>query len=109
MKIEKITFKRYILNVLIGIDQLGNALLKGNPDETISSRSYRRRVEGSKRWALAERVINVLFYRDRVTLPDGTVYKHCQLSMISELRSAMIADITYKRDVFEEVVKQLGK
>jgi len=30
--------KKYILNILIGIDQLGNALLGGDPDETISSR-----------------------------------------------------------------------
>lgn len=29
---------RYIMNVLIGIDQLGNALFYGDPDETISSR-----------------------------------------------------------------------
>lgn len=29
---------RYLLNVLIGVDQLGNALIFGSPDETISSR-----------------------------------------------------------------------
>ena len=28
----------YIIGVLIGIDQLANAILAGNPDETISSR-----------------------------------------------------------------------
>lgn len=30
--------KRYIWGVLISLDQLGNALLGGDPDETISSR-----------------------------------------------------------------------
>lgn len=30
--------KKYIWNVLIAIDQLANALLLGDPDETISSR-----------------------------------------------------------------------
>jgi len=30
--------KRYFLNVLIAFDQLLNALLAGDPDETISSR-----------------------------------------------------------------------
>ncbi len=30
--------KRYFWNVLIGIDQLANAILFGDPDETISSR-----------------------------------------------------------------------
>jgi len=29
---------KYIVNCLIGVDQLGNALLGGDPDETISSR-----------------------------------------------------------------------
>lgn len=31
--------KRYIINILIAVDQLGNALLGGDPDETISSRA----------------------------------------------------------------------
>jgi len=30
--------RRYLWNVLIGVDQLGNALLGGDPDETVSSR-----------------------------------------------------------------------
>lgn len=30
--------KQYFWNLLISIDQLGNALLAGNPDETLSSR-----------------------------------------------------------------------
>lgn len=29
---------RYLLNILISIDQFGNTLLGGDPDETISSR-----------------------------------------------------------------------
>jgi len=35
--------KRYVLNVLIAIDQLGNELIGGDPDETISSRASKRR------------------------------------------------------------------
>lgn len=30
--------KGYLVNVLVAIDQLGNAILGGDPDETISSR-----------------------------------------------------------------------
>lgn len=30
--------RRYVWNVLLAVDQLGNALLAGDPDETISSR-----------------------------------------------------------------------
>lgn len=34
--------KRYLLNVLIAIDQFFNALIGGDPDETISSRFGKR-------------------------------------------------------------------
>lgn len=33
---------RYLLNLLIAIDQLGNAILGGDPDETISSRAAKK-------------------------------------------------------------------
>lgn len=35
--------KRYGWNLLIALDQLGNALLGGDPDETISSRAGKNR------------------------------------------------------------------
>lgn len=31
--------KRYMVNLLIALDQFGNALFAGDPDETISSRA----------------------------------------------------------------------
>lgn len=34
--------RRYLWNLLIALDQLGNALLAGDPDETISSRCGKR-------------------------------------------------------------------
>lgn len=52
----------YIVRLLIALDQLGNAVLLGNPDETISSRVGRHAVAG-KRWALAcEWIIDRLFF-----------------------------------------------
>ena len=33
---------RWIMKVLVGLDQLLNALLDGDPDETVSSRAGRR-------------------------------------------------------------------
>lgn len=33
--------KRYFWNLLIALDQFGNAILAGDPDETISSRAYK--------------------------------------------------------------------
>lgn len=43
----------YLVNVLIGIDQLGNTLFAGDPDETISSRIGRlkRRNGGTIPWS----------------------------------------------------------
>lgn len=40
---------QYFWNILIAIDQLANALLLGDPTETISSRADKAAVEG-KRW-----------------------------------------------------------
>lgn len=42
--------KRYIWNLLIAFDQLGNALRGGDPDETISSAAGKAMRNG-KRWA----------------------------------------------------------
>lgn len=55
--------RRYLLNALVALDQLGNVLLGGNnPDETISSAVGRKAMAG-RRWALiAERAIDWLFY-----------------------------------------------
>jgi len=43
---------RWIVNILIGIDQLGNAVFGGDPDETISSRlgKLKVRYSGSIPW-----------------------------------------------------------
>ncbi len=47
---------KYFLNILISIDQLGNTLLGGSPDETVSSRVGR-----SYKASAVEAVINFLF------------------------------------------------
>ena len=40
--------KEWILNILLSIDQFGNAILRGDPDETISSRAAKSRARGKK-------------------------------------------------------------
>lgn len=40
------TLRKWIFNVLIGIDQLGNAITGGDPDETISSRAAKGQFKG---------------------------------------------------------------
>ncbi len=73
----------YWLALLIALDQLANAMLWGYVDETLSSRAYRSaqlRTPAKRRWRLAERLINALFWCDRV----GEL-RHCQLAYLGEL------------------------
>lgn len=47
--------KAYLLQVLLAIDQLGNTLLGGWADETMSSRAFR---ESGKGWVLLRKVLD---------------------------------------------------
>ena len=38
---------KWIFNLLVSLDQLGNSLLGGDPDETVSSRSAKAQVRGA--------------------------------------------------------------
>jgi hypothetical protein len=40
--------KDWALNVLIGLDQFANAVIRGDPDETISSRAAKAELRGKK-------------------------------------------------------------
>ena len=59
----------YIKNVLIGVDQLVNAVIGGWPDESLSSRSWREYVSGKRRWPKV--LIDALLWFDK---------NHCQES-----------------------------
>lgn len=52
--------KDWILNVLISVDQLGNAVLRGDPDETISSRAAKAELRGKKWGCLLCKFLNKL-------------------------------------------------
>lgn len=57
--------KQYGYHVLIGIDQLLNAVFGGHADETFSSRCYRGAVlkaNPKKRWRFWYAVVNGLFF-----------------------------------------------
>lgn len=64
--------------VLISFDQFINAIFKGYPDETISSRAFR---EGIK-WL--EKIVDTLFFFDYQKTPVGKI-GHCELSYYGEL------------------------
>ncbi len=66
----------YLLNVIIGLDQLGNTLTGGNPDETISSRVGRAARQGKRRAVFIEAVINLIF-----ALPPLSQRHHCEISI----------------------------
>lgn len=50
---------RYLLNLLISIDQLGNTIIGGDPDETLSSRAGKAYHNGVK-WP--KKFVNSLFF-----------------------------------------------
>jgi hypothetical protein len=52
--------KTYILNVLIGFDRFVNALIRGNPSETLSSVAFRKHRD-KERFGFMFYVINTLF------------------------------------------------
>jgi len=58
--------KSYILRLLIAFDQFFNVLLlNGSEDHTISGRvGYKAKSTKKKRWLLAEKIINKLFFFD---------------------------------------------
>lgn len=64
----------YLGRVLVAIDQLGNALLGGLPDETISARAHRRR--DSQPYKTLEPIIDGLFFWQE---------DHCRKSYESEV------------------------
>lgn len=70
--------KKYIWNILISGDQVINVILGGNPDETLSSRSYRS--ESNKK------LFGIIFR----PLIDGLFlflgqHDHCYMAYIFEL------------------------
>lgn len=64
----------YLFNVLIALDQLGNAVCGGSPDETISAHAHRAG------WTRREALINWLF---------NDPY-HCERSYFSELKRGQL-------------------
>lgn len=58
----KLKLKRYCKSVLVSIDQLINAVLGGYPDETFSSRVYRKSVARQKFWEVLHWIIDKMFF-----------------------------------------------
>ena len=56
---------KYFWNILIAIDQLANAILAGNPDETISSRCGKKVRDHGRKYKLAYYLCRILHPIDK--------------------------------------------
>lgn len=79
--------KQYILNILIAFDQLINALILGQPDETISSRAWRCK-DSSSFWKFMRRLIDTIFFWQK---------DHCYYSFIAEVERHQITTEILKK------------
>lgn len=72
--------KQYIINILVSIDQFGNVLIGGDPDETISSRAGKDR---NKYW----------YWNVIATILDWIVPNHVEnAEELDEGKNAVVPD-----------------
>lgn len=72
----------YVLNVLIAVDQVGNTLLGGSPDETLSARAWRSESNGKMLGMAFRPLIDALFCM--------VESNHCEKSFIAELKKMQL-------------------
>lgn len=72
----------YFLNVLIGIDQLANAVTGGSPDETLSARAWRAESNGKMLGMAFRPLIDILFCM--------VERNHCEKAFIAELQKMQL-------------------
>lgn len=70
----------YLLNILIALSQLGNALLGGYPDESMSARAWRTGGQGKLPGAILRPLIDAFFF----VVTWGRDAHHCEDSYDSE-------------------------
>ena len=72
--------KLYILNILVALSQLGNVLLGGYPDESMSARAWRTKKQGKLLGRCLQPLIDRVFY----VITSGRDAAHCRDSYDSE-------------------------
>jgi len=65
-----------LIQILIAIDQLANAISGGWADETLSSRAYRMREKKHKYWGWTANMIDAMFFFQK---------EHCYNSWLEEV------------------------
>ena len=66
--------KKWIFQILIGIDQLANTIAGGYADETLSSRAHRMRQKGQTYWRWTAEFIDMLFFWQEM-LPSLMIFQ----------------------------------
>ena len=82
--------KLYFFRVAIAVDQLGNALLNGEPDETLSSRAYRADQDNKILGKIFRPIIDFIF-KHVFNDPD-----HCYQSYLSETEQKQLPKNFYR-------------
>ena len=77
----------HLLQILVAIDQLLNAIVGGYADETLSARAYRMRAKGQPYWGWAANAIDELFFWQ-----EG----HCELAYLAEVKRRQFPPGEYK-------------
>lgn len=90
--------KLYFFKIAIAIDQLGNTLLNGDPDETLSSRAYRAHHDNRILGKVFKPTIDAIFL---VLFSDKD---HCRQSYISEIQQKQFPKDFQKN--FQRYLKQ---
>lgn len=85
------TFKQrvreYFKGIFVCLDQLLNAILGGYPDETFSSRVYRKSVAGQKIWKMLHWLVDKMFFWED---------NHCYVSYKNEITGKYSPKETHK-------------
>jgi hypothetical protein len=71
--------RKYLLHILIALDQLVNTLFGGFPDETISAAAWRWELQGKRSWP--RKLIDTLLWFDQ---------NHCQVSYENEVNNQQL-------------------
>ena len=73
---------KWLVNLLVSIDQLFNAVLDGSPDETLSSRAYRADRDNKLFGRVFRPLIDTIFF-----LQD----RHCYKAYLSEVERKQLS------------------
>jgi hypothetical protein len=72
--------KRYLFHILVALSQLGNTILGGYPDESMSARAWRTGKQGKLPGAILRPMIDAFFF----VVTFGKDRNHCRDSYDSE-------------------------